>query len=427
MGEHPGSVVLVVRSPNFADSDLSVSAFWAWDVLRVKQAIAEACPGHPDPSEQRLVYAGKLLQDWQTLEQVLRFDEHALNYTLHMVCRPPVPIQTSPIPLVTDVESREAAVSTSPRRSLDTPTVPMPGVEASVPPVPPHAWSELFQEQMHALQSHNPSADQMIWWQTVCTQYMNQYMHYMQVTGAAPTSFPTPTWPPGNAQAPLTGPHNPFFPHMEPAAGQPHPPTEGHLAGHAGGAGLPGPAPGGADMPQAAPEVANAGPGGAIGAVANNDEGLGQRDALDWLDLATRAIVMFSLIYGYSSPSRILIVMIFAVLAYLWNVGFFRPRALPMAPINAQPDDIVPPQVDPNNEEAEAGTEVVNDEAIITNATEDPPRQANPESNVEGDESGSPPEENDLELTESPDHLATAYTFLSTFFTSLLPEQYQDA
>lgn len=433
-------VVLVIRSPNLADADLRVSALWDWHVLRVKGAIAELCPGHPEPADQRLVYAGKLLQDWQTLDQVLRYDEHASSYTLHMVCRSPVqttnhtqsqtsaPIdegQSRTTPVISSSSTANSTVGSS-SSSTDTPS-PLPtsnptsGTERVAPE---HAWSELFHEQMHALQSHNPSPDQMIWWQTVCTQYMNQYMHYMQVTGAAPAPIPQLAWPPGHAQGPFTGPQDSFFPHMEPAAqaGQAHPPVDGHPVG----AGLPGgPAPGGADIPQGAPEVGNAGPGGAIGAVANNDEGAGQRDALDWLDLATRAIVMFSLIYGYSSPGRILFVMIWAVLAYLWNVGYFRPRPPPLDPNNVEEDNLVQPQVEPTHEETV--TEEVDNEHNVTDTGEESRNPADEESHENGEENHDQSEGTSDETTENPDYLATAYAFASTFFTSLLPEQYQEA
>ena len=59
-------------------------------VKDVKLQIERECESHPKPSDQRLVYAGKLLQDSSILEDVLRLtdarDENDA-FTIHLVCR----------------------------------------------------------------------------------------------------------------------------------------------------------------------------------------------------------------------------------------------------------------------------------------------------------------------------------------------------
>ena len=59
-------------------------------VKDVKLQIEREWESHPKPSDQRLVYAGKLLQDSSILEEVLRLtdarDENDA-FTIHLVCR----------------------------------------------------------------------------------------------------------------------------------------------------------------------------------------------------------------------------------------------------------------------------------------------------------------------------------------------------
>ena len=59
-------------------------------VKDVKLQIEREWESHPKPSDQRLVYAGKLLQDSSILEDVLRLtdarDENDA-FTIHLVCR----------------------------------------------------------------------------------------------------------------------------------------------------------------------------------------------------------------------------------------------------------------------------------------------------------------------------------------------------
>lgn len=84
---------------------------------------------------------------------------------------------------------------------------------------------------------------------------------------------------------------------------------------------------GGLDQPDAGgnpvrPNVvlnANAGP---LGAIADDEEeGFnGERDILDWLYIATRVLMLFSIVYLYSSFSRFLLVAGVALIVYLYQV-----------------------------------------------------------------------------------------------------------
>jgi hypothetical protein len=61
---------------------------------------------------------------------------------------------------------------------------------------------------------------------------------------------------------------------------------------------------------------------GALGAIGDDEEdGLnGERDILDWFYIATRVLLLFSIVYLYSSFSRFLLVAGVALIIYLYQV-----------------------------------------------------------------------------------------------------------
>lgn len=68
-----------------------------------------------------------------------------------------------------------------------------------------------------------------------------------------------------------------------------------------------------------APQVAGAQPavGGAPAAGAGGGDELALPDWLDWTYAASRAAILFSLVYFYSSPFRFLLVVLLCALGYL--------------------------------------------------------------------------------------------------------------
>jgi homocysteine-responsive ER-resident protein 1 with ubiquitin-like domain len=143
--------------------------------------------------------------------------------------------------------------------------------------------------------------------QHMYAQYMTQYMQYMQA--AASASYP-------QAAAATAATFIPPPP-APPAANLEAPQAQNNDNGAAAAAVVP---------PQ--PQVMNAGAGGAMGA-ALEDEDNQQRDALDWLYIASRVLVLLSIVYFYSSLTRFLVVTVCGFFAYLWNIGAFRRDAAP--------------------------------------------------------------------------------------------------
>lgn len=64
-------LTVVVKTPDGAVEDIYVECTSAWDVLRLKSAISSKYPGRPEPLFQKVIHAGRLLQDAQVLSDAL--------------------------------------------------------------------------------------------------------------------------------------------------------------------------------------------------------------------------------------------------------------------------------------------------------------------------------------------------------------------
>ena len=181
--------------------------------------------------------------------------------------------------------------------------------------------------------------------------------------------------------------------------------------------------------------VMNAGAGG-MGAMEEEDEdGMGgvggQRDMLDWLYVASRVLVLFSIVYFYSSLARFALVAGLGLAVYLYRIGFFGQRLVGQgANVNLnnnnnnnnfhQNNNIQ--QNRPNDEQPQQGRENNED---VRNPDENLDLRQN---NVNEEEDVNLADNNDghgvpVELQHSWYQVAT--TFFTTFFTSLMPNEQQ--
>jgi len=169
-------------------------------------------------------------------------------------------------------------------------------------------------------------AQQMAWMQQAYAQYMTQYMQLM-ASGNVPPGVQIPTPMPA-------APHQPA-----PLREDPVPANE--------------PAPN------------------------NEEEERANRDWLDWFYIVSRLLVLFSIVYFYSSPVRFFVVSTLGVIMYLYQVGFF--RAVQRLDQPEEAPETPPPTPDNNN---------------------------------------APPP-----VPQVPSPLAVAWAAFSSFFLSLIPEQ----
>jgi hypothetical protein len=79
---------------------------------------------------------------------------------------------------------------------------------------------------------------------------------------------------------------------------------------------------GGANVGPNPPNVVLNANAGGLGAIEDDDDGVGgQRDILDWFYVASRVLVLFSIVYFYSSLARFALVAGVCVVLYLYQVS----------------------------------------------------------------------------------------------------------
>ncbi|KAK8724637.1 hypothetical protein OTU49_011182 [Cherax quadricarinatus] len=169
----------------------------------------------------------------------------------------------------------------------------------------------------------------------------------------------------------------------------------------------------------------------------DDDEGMG-RDWLDWIYVLSRMLVLLSIVYFYSTLSRFMIVVAIAMLLYLYQAGWFRPARRIEQPQAANENDANNIQDDRNNninnnnnnneipeglrnQEAEEEEEEEEEEEVAAVTVD-----ANQDNGVNNETVESEGTDRVVEeIPVRPSFLVLSWTFLTAFFTSLIPEQPQ--
>ncbi|KAG9475953.1 hypothetical protein GDO78_002823 [Eleutherodactylus coqui] len=339
--------------------------------------------------DQRLVYSGKLLLDHLRLKDVLRKQDE--YHMVHLVCASRTP-PTSPKPST----SRESAAAEPSRANSEHSGSSLPVSRSRDTPSTSFSNSRTEENVRHR---HNPHTDamhshsfpynrqpsvgtlpaqaapagfpvysvftplQMMWWQQI---YARQY--YMQYQAAASSQGA-----PSNvvAQPPATPTINSDRP-------PPNPPRA---------------------APNIAPEANQNVQMNAQGGPVMNEEDI-NRDWLDWMYTVSRAAILLSIVYFYSSFSRFVMVMGAMILVYLHQAGWFPFR---------QEDGQLPAR-----EEAEDG----NHDQENNNDLLEMERRMDEGLQEDGAEDGG----EDVPAVAPPGLVASAWSFITTFFMSLIPE-----
>ncbi|XP_055276859.1 homocysteine-responsive endoplasmic reticulum-resident ubiquitin-like domain member 2 protein [Moschus berezovskii] len=390
-------VTLIIKAPNQKYSDQTISCFLNWTVGKLKTHLSNVYPSKPLTKDQRLVYSGRLLPDHLQLKDILRKQDE--YHMVHLVCTsrtPPSSPKSS-----TNRESLEALASNS-NSSSDQSGSSTPSSSQETLTLATSSSSEglrqrtLPQAQTDPAQSHqvpyvmqgnvdnqlpgqavpagfpvypafNPL--QMLWWQQM---YAHQYyMQYQAAVSAQATSNANPAQP--AATQPLNLAHVP---------GEEPPPAPNLVAQE--------------NRPMNENVQMNAQGGPVL-----NEEDF-NRDWLDWMYTFSRAAILLSIVYFYSSFSRFIMVMGAMLLVYLHQAGWFPFR---QEGVQQQP---------PNNN-AEVNNDVQN-----ANNLELEEMERLMDDGLE-DESGEDAGE-DASAIQRPGLMASAWSFITTFFTSLIPE-----
>ena len=166
-----------------------------------------------------------------------------------------------------------------------------------------------------------------------------------------------------------------------------------------------------------------------MGAMEDEDDmNGGQRDVLDWCYVVTRVLVLFSVVYFYSSLARFALAAGLGIIFYLYNNGFFGQPAGRGRPHQDQ-------QQQQNQQNHEAAVNEVRQVAGAAGdahgANPDNPDEAGaggPEGGAEGAATSSEGVARTEERPLPPPQyhpLNVLSTFVTTFFTSLLPNDPQ--
>ncbi|XP_039570919.1 homocysteine-responsive endoplasmic reticulum-resident ubiquitin-like domain member 2 protein isoform X3 [Passer montanus] len=366
--EHP--VTLIIKAPNQKYTDQTISCFLEWTVGKLKCHLSKVYPSKPQ-------------------------DEY---HMVHLVCTSRTP-PSSPKPS-TSREGHGASTSSS-SSNLDrsgsaaaSPTnqeastslnTSADGVrhrnlpQAHSNPMPSHQFPYLMQGNIGnqfpgqgapAGFSVYPAFSplQMIWWQQM---YVRQY--YMQYQAAVSAQVTSGTEPARSAVAQAV--NSEHAPANEPAAVpnvavQENRPVNQNVQMNAQG-----------------------------GPVVNEEDF--NRDWLDWMYTFSRAAILLSIVYFYSSFSRFVMVMGAMLLVYLHQAGWFPFRQEGGQQQAANNAEVNRDGQHANNPDLEEMERLMDDGIDEDN----------------GDDAGE-----DGNTEQQPGFMASAWSFITTFFTSLIPE-----
>ncbi|XP_035287434.1 homocysteine-responsive endoplasmic reticulum-resident ubiquitin-like domain member 2 protein [Anguilla anguilla] len=375
-------VTLVIKAPNQKYDDQTINCFLNWTVEKLKTHLSKVYPSKPSSKDQRLVYSGRLLLDHLQLRDVLRKQDE--YHMVHLVCAsqtPPGSPQPGgsvgapgiPIPSPSTADSLGAPSSAA---SPGQDGQPNPdGLRLRAGSAHNYAYNPAFMQgplgarlpMQQGLPVGVPgypmySTMQLLWWQQIYARHY--YMQYQAAVASTQTPSldqpPTPGLPP---------PPQPVLPNNPPHEERP-----------------------------ANPNIQMNAQGGPV---LNEDEL--NRDWLDWVYTVSRAAILLSIVYFYSSFSRFVMVTGAMLLLYLHQAGWFPFR----------------PEFDPQNPggganreemEAEPHREIQEMERIMDEGLEE----------EEGDSGEEGPD--DSNGGPRPGFLSSAWSFITTFFTSLIPE-----
>lgn len=411
-------VKLVVKVPNQKVEDKTVDCELDWTVEKLKSHLSDVYSCKPKAEDQRLIYSGRLLHDHLRLKDVLRqvsnHDVEDQTHTVHLVCSTIKEADMSDSSEETrekaceNSNSAENIISSSSHTNISNQSDSLSSA-ASTETLHHRSTTHLnansfpsyqYLEQLLHLSPSVPGVpinpehmmEQMVAIQQMYAQYIAQYMQHAQ---AGTNNNPQPRTSATAGSASQAGADINIA--NENQRVQPQPANNNNVRMNAQG-----------------------GP-----VLDDEEEGVMNRDWLDYFYVICRSLVLFSIVYFYSSFGRFLVVMGISLLMYLYHGGFFARRVQTPArenqvagnqeednernylageqhqnPFSPAPEEH--PRGYPQDQDAE---EIRQLEAIMD--AENDPRQA----------------ERWPVVTPQPSLLVSLWSFISSFFLSLIPEQ----
>ncbi|XP_076158280.1 homocysteine-responsive endoplasmic reticulum-resident ubiquitin-like domain member 2 protein isoform X1 [Alosa pseudoharengus] len=360
-------VTLVIKAPNQKYDDQTIYCFLNWTVEKLKTHISHVYPSKPSSKDQRLVYSGKLLSDDLQLKDVLRKQDE--YHMLHLVCASRTP-PGSPQPRRRHTKSKSHSSSNSDPRPASTESTSTAAGLSHVPG--PHTGGQNQQGHLINTAAHPAFAQG----------------HWLQ--------FPQAASPPYGTTAPISPMSLLWW--QQAYAWQLYMHQQASLAAYYQTA-TPIPPTGQSEQPRVEQQAAPADPIGGEGQDGEDQN----RDWLDWVYTGARAIVLLSIIYFYSSFNRFVMVIGGMLLLYLHQAGWL--------PFNLEHE--LQNLADGGNQDELDGD--LNDLQDMERVIDDGFGDEDGDSAEEGSEG--PPGEDDQN-----GFFSSAWSFITTFFTSLIPE-----
>lgn len=421
-------VTIIVKAPNQQIADQTIKCHLNWSIKKLKDYLSQVYPSKPKLEEQKLIYSGKLLTDTAILKDVLRTYEGQENHTVHLVCASKMNTQKTvkkPTPRSDSTDSTSSHSSNtqavnqendhtqSQTSSQNTPTFPFNGSSAPFfGSVNPNQLPSMNNFDTRFIWSganafggvNDINANQLAMMQQAYAQYISQYMQMIgqpglgyMTTMSNPLSR-TPSQSAGilfnNANNNVNNFNN--LPRVRPPLVEEDVP----------------------DPP--APAV------GAVGNDLDDDENRNNRDWLDWFYVLSRVVVLFSVVYFYSTPLRLLVVLVLLCMFY-WHQNMRLQNDQFNANNNNNDNNIANHNNNQNNDNVNNHQ---NDDRV------NPPPSTTPPSTPEdtnGAANEHPPNETPATATtpleptppiqERLSPIAVAVLAIRTFFLSLVPDQ----
>ncbi|XP_068083355.1 homocysteine-responsive endoplasmic reticulum-resident ubiquitin-like domain member 2 protein isoform X2 [Anabrus simplex] len=298
------SVTLIVKAPNQQIEDQTIKCEPTWTIKKLKGYLSEVYPSKPRTEDQKLIYSGQLLPDSVILRDILRWYEGQEAHTLHLVCAPPRdrrPVNRSQSRM--SEKKNTSALGENGVNSGTGGTDAADGLRqrlssAEVPtshsftgngssgqfraPDPGTTWAAAMAQPYGAGYDPNSMVQQLAMMQQAYAHYMAQYMQMLASGAGMPSGLNAQSLHPPQVTVP-----SPAVPE------QVAPPVENQVQ----------------EAEAAVENNANI--------LEGEDEARGNRDWLDWFYFMSRLMVLFSIVYFYSSPTRFVIVAALGILMYL--------------------------------------------------------------------------------------------------------------
>ncbi|XP_074097897.1 homocysteine-induced endoplasmic reticulum protein [Cotesia typhae] len=452
---------LLIRAPDQQIDDQTFNCQCDWTVGQLKEYLHEVYPNNPKKEDQKVIYSGQILNDSMILKDVF-YQNYNLEeelFIVHLVCPSKISFastsssKNSTNKSASDKQNSNASVNNSPPSTTTTSPISSPLSSSGIQFAPPGIPMSPIQQYYTQL-----NTQQLAWMQQAYAQYLNQYMQLIASQGIQFQSVPYVQ--PSNLNAnPLNTRDSVNLPSTSSTVLPGIPSTSGTSAAASN-----------QDqtriqrndnenrqMNNNNNNINNNNNNNNNNNAGEDNEAALNRDWLDVFDVFARVIVLSSIVYFYSSPSRFLLVTMLGFAIYLIQGGFFRGQQVDLTDNNGRAENNNNNINVNNNNNVNANNNNnnvingnrVNQENIINNPANEPliglqdqqpqlRRRLNVQhsiinstaatnSNINTNVNETNNEEtrtvNQNEDNERPGALALTWTFFSSFFASLIPEQ----